>query len=64
MLKICLALAVLFGVGLLIFPQLRIGAIMLVPFAPLAVCLLMCPLMMYFGMRGMKENKSETQEHE
>ncbi len=64
MLKICLALAVLLVVGLFIFPQLRVGAVVLLPFAPLVLCLLICPLVMYFGMRGMKEDKDETQKHE
>ena len=63
MLKICLALAMLLGAGLLLFPQLRVGVMVLLPFAPLALCALMCPIMMYFGMRGMGKNNDNGLEN-
>ena len=62
MLKIGLVLAVLLGIGLALFPQLRSGALLLLPFAPLVLCLLMCPLVMYFGMSGMSERKDKDHE--
>ena len=63
MLKIGLALAILVAVGLVIFPQLRSGAALLLPLAPLVICLLiMCPMMMYFGMQGMDNNKHDSTE--
>ncbi len=63
MLKIGLALAVLLGIGLLLFPQLRVEAIVLLPFAPLGLCFLMCCPMMYFGMRGMGNNDHNESEN-
>lgn len=59
MFKICLAAIVLLGMGFFFFPRFHTGLLLLVPFAPLAACLLMCPLMMYFGMRGNRD-KGDT----
>ena len=56
MLKISIAALALLGLGFLVFPQLRIGLVLLAPFTPLIICLAMCPLMMYFGMGGMKKD--------
>ena len=39
---------VLLGLGL-------VELAVLIPFAPLLICLAMCPIMMYFGMRGHKD---------
>ena len=57
MLKICAVALALLGLGILLFPQLRSSLILLVPFALLAICLAMCPLMMFFGMGGMKHDR-------
>lgn len=64
MLKISLVVLVLLGLGFIAFPQLRVGLVLLAPFAPLAICIAMCPLMMYFGMRGTPETDNKPQKHE
>ena len=46
---------VLLGLGLVVFPQFRVELAVVIPFAPLLICLAMCPIMMYFGMRGHKD---------
>ena len=62
MLKIGLVLAVLLGIALALFPQLRSGVPLLLPFALLVLCLLICPLVIYFGMNGMSERKDKDHE--
>jgi len=59
MLKICLALAAVAIAAFVLFPQLRFGLVGVLPFLPLVLCLLMCPLMMWMGMGGMGKDKTD-----
>ena len=61
MLKICAVALALLGLGILIFPQFRLFLLLFVPFAPLAICLAMCPLMMFF-MRNTSKDSSNHKE--
>ncbi len=53
---------VLLGLGFVIFPQFRIELALLIPFAPLIICLAMCPIAMYFGMRGSHDGRGKMKE--
>ncbi|MEN7527566.1 DUF2933 domain-containing protein (plasmid) [Cupriavidus basilensis] len=63
MVKLGVGLAGLLVVAYVLLPQYHAAMRAIAPFALVLVCVLVCPLAMYFGMRGMQAPGKDESTH-